>query len=174
MSDVNKNFIEFSKPFVDGLKETFSVMVQTELRAHSPSIKGHNLTKGEFTSIIGMNGKVEKNGESKSFRGLIGLSMNMDVFLKVASNMLMEEYTEYCEDIADTAAEIVNIVMGNAKKALSPSGYNIEMATPSTIRGLNVEIKYPKGTTTVETILDCDLGQMILEICYQEVQVTRP
>ena len=87
MSDVNKNFIEFSKPFVDGLKETFSVMVQTELRAHSPSIKGHNLTKGEFTSIIGMNGKVEKNGESKSFRGLIGLSMNMDVFLKVASNM---------------------------------------------------------------------------------------
>ena len=116
-----------------------------------------------------MNGKVDKDGEPRDFRGLIGLSLNKEVFLNVASAMLMEEYTEYCEDISDTTAEIVNIVMGNAKKALSPSGYNIEMATPSTIRGKDVEIKYPKGTTVIETVLECSLGTMILEICYQEI-----
>lgn len=168
MSDVNKNFIEFSKPFIDALKETFSLMMQTELTPRSPRMKDNSLTKGEFTSIIGMNGKLNQNGDTKDFKGLIGLSFDLEVYLKVASAMLMEAYTEYNEEISDTGAEIVNIIMGNAKKALAPKGYEIGMATPSTIRGKDVEIRYPKSTTVIETTIDSELGSFVLEICYQE------
>lgn len=168
MSDVNKSFIEFSKPFIDGLKETFSLMMDTELKAHSPRIKDTSLTKGEFTSIIGMNGVRIKDGTESNFKGLIGLSFDLDVYLKIASAMLMEEYTEYNDEISDTGAEIVNIIMGNAKKALNPKGYEIGMATPSTIRGKDVEIRYPKGTTIIETLIESNLGSFTLEICYQE------
>lgn len=165
----NKNFVEFSKPFIDGLKETFELMMSAELSAHSPKIKDDSLTRGEFTSIIGMNGKVEKDGEQRDFKGLIGLSFNMDVYLKIASAMLMEEHTEYSEEISDTGSEIVNIIMGNAKSALSEKGYDIGMATPSTVRGKDVEIRYPKGTIVVEVLIESSLGTFILEICYQEV-----
>lgn len=168
MSYITKNFIEFSKPFIDGLKETFSLMMDTEIKAHSPKIKDHNRTKGEFSSIIGMNGKVNQNGTSKEFKGLIGLSFEKEVYLKIAGAMLMEEYEDYTEEISDTGAEIVNIIMGNAKKALAPKGYEIAMATPSTIRGKDVEIRYPKSTTIIETEIDSDLGAFFLEICYQE------
>lgn len=168
MSDLNKNFIEFSKPFIDGLRETFELMMSAQIRPSSPKIKDSALTRGEFTSIIGMNGKLTQDGQSKDFKGLIGLSFEKDVFLKVAGALLMEEYEDVTEEISDTGAEIVNIIMGHAKKALAPKGYEIGMATPSTIRGKNVEIRYPKSTTVIETLIESDLGNFILEICYQE------
>jgi len=169
MTEIDKRFVEFSKPFVNALKETFKVMMQTELSAHSPKVKQSATTNGEITATIGMNGKVTSNGEKKDFKGQIGVSFPMDVYLKTASAMLMEEYNEYNDEIADTGGEIINIVMGNSKQSLFEMGYEIEMASPSTIKGKDIEIKYPKGTTTIEISIESQLGMFFLEICYLEV-----
>ena len=166
MSD--KNFVSFSKPFIDALKETFEMMVQTEIKAHSPKIKESPKAKGDITALIGMNGIVEKDGQQKDFKGLMALSWPEELYIKLAGRMLFEEYTEYCDEISDSGAEICNIVMGNAKNGLTPLGYKIDMATPSTIRGKNHEIKYPAKTTVVEIVISCDLGDFALELCYQE------
>ena len=163
-----QNFVKFSKPFLDALSETFEMMVQTKIKAHSPSIKTSNVASGDITALIGMNGKVERDGEMKDFKGLMAISWPEDMYVKLAGRMLFEEYAEYCEDIADSGAEICNIVMGNAKNGLTPLGYKIDMATPSTVRGKAHEIKYPSKTTVVEIILTCDLGDFALELCYQE------
>ena len=169
MSEINQHFLDFSKPFIDALKETFSVMMQDEISIHSPSIKTSLMTTGEITSLIGMNGTLTKDdNDQRDFRGQIVISFSEDVYIKVASAMLMEEYTEYCDDISDTGAEIINIVMGNAKASLAPKGYSIGMATPSTIRGKDVEVKYISGTTTIETKIDSSFGSFTLEICYNE------
>lgn len=165
---ITKHYLEFSRPFIEALKETFEVMMSSSIKGKSPRIKTDQLTSAEITSVIGMNGSVDRDGEKKSFRGQIGVSFSKPVFLKVASAMLMEEFTEYNEDIADTGAEIVNIVMGNAKKALAKSGYEIGMATPTTIIGKEVEIKYPKSTTVVETTIESEFGEFVFEICYLE------
>ncbi|MDP7320004.1 MAG: chemotaxis protein CheX [Bacteriovoracaceae bacterium] len=161
-------FVKFSKPFLDALSETFEMMVQTKISAHSPKIKTNNVAHGDITALIGMNGKVERDGQEKDFKGLMAISWPEDMYVKLAGRMLFEEYTEYCEDIADSGAEICNIVMGNAKNGLTPLGYKIDMATPSTVRGKNHEIKYPAKTTVVEITLSCDLGDFSLELCYQE------
>lgn len=166
MSD--SQFVKFSKPFLDALKETFEMMVQTTINPHSPKIKDTQTATGDITAIIGMNGKLEKDGEVKDFKGLMALSWPEELYVKLAGRMLFEEYEEYCDDIADSGAEICNIVMGNAKNGLTPLGYKIEMATPSTIRGKNHEIKYPPKTTVIEITLSCDLGDFVLELCYQE------
>lgn len=165
----NSNFVQFSKPFVDALKETFSLMAQTEITAHSPTIKQGNVAKGDISALIGMNGKVEKDGEEKDFKGLLVISWPEDVYIKFASRMLFEEYTEYCEEISDSGAEIANIVMGNAKGQLNPEGYKIDMASPSTVRGKNHEIKYPPNTTVIAITITADIGDFTLEICYMEV-----
>ncbi|MBT4791922.1 MAG: chemotaxis protein CheX [Halobacteriovoraceae bacterium] len=166
MSD--KNFVSFSKPFIDALKDTFEMMVQTTLKAHSPKIKEGSVAKGDITAMIGMNGTVEKEGKEKEFKGLLAISWPEELYVKLASRMLFEEYTEYCDDISDSGAEICNIIMGNAKNGLSPLGYKIEMASPSTIRGKQHEIRYPPKTTVIEIIISCDLGDFTLELCYQE------
>ena len=164
----NKSFVNFSKPIVDGLKETFSMMIGTEIEIHSPQIKKNSRVKGDITATIGMNGNLEKNGQSQPFKGLVALSLKESTYLKIASAMLMEDYTEYNEEVSDVGSEIVNIVMGNAKKELAPQGYKIEMATPSTVRGKNHEIRYPPETQIVETVVSCEFGDFTLEICYQE------
>ena len=83
--------------------------------------------------------------------------------------MLMDEYTEFCEDVQDAGGEIVNIVMGNAKRELSAIGYQIGMASPATLRGTDIKIKYPPQTTTVTTQISSPLGDFTFEICYQNM-----
>lgn len=164
----DSTFVNFSKPFLDALSETYEMMVQTKIKTHSPKIKESTLASGDISALIGMNGKVERNGEEKDFKGIMVISWPEDLYVKLAGKMLFEEYTEYCDDIADTGAEICNIVMGNAKNALSTMGYKIEMATPSTIKGKDHEIKYPDKTTVVDITVSCDEGSFNLELCYQE------
>lgn len=166
MSD--NNFVKFSKPFVDALSETFDMMVQTKIKAHSPTIKKSAVAKGDITALIGMNGTIETDNKTKGFKGLMAISWPEKMYIALASRMLFEEYEEFCDDIADTGAEICNIVMGNAKNGLVPHGYKLDMATPSMVRGKNHEIKYPSKSTVVEIIISCDLGDFSLELCYQE------
>lgn len=163
-----KNFVQFSKPFIDALKETFSVMAQTEITAHSPRVKNSTILTGQITASIGMNGKLETPEGTKDFKGLLIISWPEDVYIKFASRMLFEEYTQYCDEISDSGAEVANIVMGNAKNGLTPMGYKIEMAIPSTIRGNNMEIKYPPGSTVIAITITADIGDFALELCYQE------
>ncbi len=162
------NFVQFSKPFIDALKDTFEMMVQTKLETLSPKIKTTAVANGDITALIGMNGSVARDGAEKDFKGLLAISWPEDVYVKLAGRMLFEEYTEYCDDISDSGAEICNIIMGNAKSGLTPLGYKIEMATPSTVKGKNHEIKYPNGTTVIEIEISCDVGNFTLELCYQE------
>lgn len=162
------NFVQFSKPFIDALTETFELMVQTEIKCHSPKIKANQVAKGDITAIIGMNGVLEQDGEQKDFRGLMAISWPEDVYVKFASRMLFEDFDGYCDEISDSGAEIVNIVMGNAKGQLNPLGFKLEMATPSTIRGKQHEIKYPAKTTVIEITVSSDIGDFSLELCYQD------
>jgi chemotaxis protein CheX len=166
MSD--NNFVQFSKPFLDALSETFDMMVQTKIKAHSPKIKSSNVARGDITALIGMNGTVERDDGVKEFKGQMAISWPEELYVKLAGRMLFEEYTEYCDDISDSGAEICNIVMGNAKSGLTPFGYKIEMATPSTVRGKSHEIRYPAKATVIEIVLSCDIGDFTLELCYQE------
>lgn len=164
----NEHFITFAKPFIDALSDTFETMVQSKIKAHTPTIKEESTAKGDITSLIGMNGEVERDGKVNPIKGLLAISFPLPVYLKIASAMLMEEYTEFNEEIADTGSEIANIVMGNAKNGLNAQGYKIEMASPSTVRGPEHHITYPSGTTVIEVTVSSDHGDFSLELCYQE------
>lgn len=166
------NFITFSKPFLDALQDTFTTMLDSQLSCHSPKIKTSNIAKGDITAIIGMNGLIESSteGSEKSFKGLLAISWPEEVYLKVASKMLFEEFSEFNEEVSDCGAEIVNIVMGNAKGTLAKQGFKMEMASPSTIKGKAHEIKYPPKTTVIDITCSCaECGDFSLELCYQEV-----
>jgi len=161
-------YLAFSKPFIDALKETFKVMMSADIKAHSPRIKTDAKARGEITAMIGMNGTLNKNGTDQEFNGLVALSFEKDIYLKVSSAMLMQEFTDYCEDNEDVGAEIANIVMGNAKNALVSHGYKIGMSTPTRIKGQNLEIKYPSNTNVVEITITTPWGDFAFDVCYRE------
>lgn len=163
-----KAFLSFAKPFIESLKETYKVMMQNDIEIHNPKIVTDSKVIGDITATIGMNGILEKADQKIKFQGMVAITWKETVYLKMASAMLFQEYTAYGPDVADAGAEVLNIVMGNAKKQLNPLGYKIEMATPSTIKGTDHEIKYPKDTTIIESVVTSSFGEFTFKICYQD------
>jgi CheY-specific phosphatase CheX len=174
MSDEDKEFqkryLEFCLPFVSAIKEVYSTMLETDIKAGTPKIVSlaSDTLEGEYTALIGMNGHFEKDGQPHPFKGSFSISWPTESYLKVASKMLMDEYTVIDEEIIDVGMEICNITIGNAKGALNPKGYKIEMATPSYIQGHKVKLNHEANTVTISTPLESELGILHLGINYKE------
>lgn len=164
----NANFLEFSRPFIEAAKNVFETMVFTKLEPSKPQIKSGNLSKGDISAVLGLNGSLEKNGETKIYRAMLVISWPYETYFKVAGAMLMEEYHEFTDEIQDVGGEICNMIMGNAKRELAGLGYTSNMAIPSMIEGENHTIKYPNGTIVILIPIKSAHGSMFIELCYAE------
>ena len=171
MTEFNKRYLEFCKPFIDAIKDVYSTMMSTNLRPGTPSIKKGSISHGEFSSIMGINGIYENGNEKKGFRGSLTLSWPEQVYIKSAGAMLFEEFTEYSDEIADVGMEICNITMGNAKKVLCQEGYSIEMSIPTSVKGKDHEIKAQDGVVTIATPLESELGTFYIELSYEDYEL---
>lgn len=169
MNSFNERYISFSKPFIDGLNNVYSTMLSTDLTAGKPTLKKDHVPLGNVTSIMSMNGILKNGQEEKHFNGSFIISWTKESFLKSASAMMGEDYTEITEEIEDVAGEITNITMGNAKKVLAEEGYAIEMSIPTIILGEGRKIPAKdKNVISVTIPFDSPLGKVFMEINYLE------
>ena len=141
-------------------------MVHCTLEAKKPTIKSDNESRGDVTAVIGLSGDLEKGGKTTPYKAMLVISFPYETYFKVGSAMLGETYTSYHPDIHDLGGEIVNMIMGNAKRDLKTLGYTSNMAIPSMIEGKGHTIKYPSGTTVVLIPFDSNLGPLYMELCY--------
>lgn len=165
---VETNFIEFSKPFLDAAKNVFETMVFTKLEPQKPIIKTDTTSKGEVSAVLGLSGELDNKGIKTNYKAMLVLSFPYETYFKVAGAMLMETYTSYGPEISDVGGEIVNMIMGNAKRDLKVLGYSSNMAIPTMIEGVNHSIKYPSATTVVLIPIKSSHGDLYMELCYQE------
>lgn len=170
MNEFNKRYLDFCKPFIDAIKEVYATMMDAEITPDKPGIKTGRKSYGDFSAIMGINGKLEIGNEKKNFKGTLVLSWPEDVYLKSAGAMLMEEFTEYSDEIADVGLEICNITMGNAKKVLSEQGFFVEMSIPTSVKGKDHEIMAQDGVVTIATPLSCKLGVFSVELSYEDFE----
>ncbi|MDH4468703.1 MAG: chemotaxis protein CheX [Bacteriovoracaceae bacterium] len=161
-------FLDFSKPFIDATKKVFETMVFTTLECGKPALKEGVSPYGDVTVLMGLNGKVKIDSMELPFRGMMVISFPMPTYLKIASAMLMGEYTSYSKEIGDVGAEISNIVTGNAKRTLRTLGYMIDMCIPSTVEGKDYKISYPEQTKIVMIPIKCNHGEFFMELTYQD------
>lgn len=166
---MNDFFLKFAAPFIKSTKETLRIMVSTEVTMHSPKFKKDNTGRGDITALIGVTGVLDAAKGPVDFRGLVALSFKEEVYVKLASRMLGEEYTEYNQEIADAGAEIANIILGSAKPGLNEIGVKLGMTSPSTIRGRDHEISFPKDGMVIETVVTTDCGDFFLDLCCQDI-----
>ncbi len=164
------HFIEFSKPFIDAAKNVFETMVFTKLDTQKPSIKNDTVSRGDISAVLGLSGDIDKNGSKCVYKAMLVISFPYETYFKVASAMLGEAYTSYVPDIHDLGGEIVNMIMGNAKRDLKTMGYTSNMAIPSMVEGKCHSIKYPLGTHVVLIPFESIHGALFMEICYSEAE----
>jgi chemotaxis protein CheX len=164
----DSHFSEFSKPFIEAAMHVFETMVFAKLEIQKPIIKKDPFSRGDISAVLGLTGEREKNGINSHYRAMLVISFPYETFYKVASAMLGEKYTSYVPEIHDLGGEIVNMIMGNAKRDLKSMGYTSNMAVPSIIEGKDHSIKYPAGIHVILIPFTSIHGPIFMEVCFTE------
>lgn len=68
-------------------------------------------------------------------KGSMSITFDEQLALQVMQNMLGERPNSINEEVTDMVGEITNMVTGGAKRILSESGFEFNMATPIVVSG---------------------------------------
>lgn len=151
----------FIRPFIEGTTHTLEVQCSMPSKAGKPFVRDAGFSQDiDIAGVIGLT--------CDSFTGTITLCFPAAVFLKLMGNMLDEEYSEITPDLEDGAAELLNIIFGQAKRVLNDQGYNIEKAIPTVVTG---KIKSTHALTKSPTFMipfETEAGQFFVQITTEE------
>jgi chemotaxis protein CheX len=100
-------------------------------------------------------------------QGSFTLCMEKAVFLRIMSRMLNQECTDLSLEIEDGAAELVNIIFGQAKRVLNEVGYSIQMAIPTLVKGKSVTSNYFSKNPVIILPFSSSDGQFWIEFTYE-------
>ena len=139
-------------------------MCQVDISYSKPMIKEGKKSYGDYSSIVGLNGVCTLDDSKRKFKGCMVLSWTEESYLKSASAILMEEFSEYNDEISDVGMEICNITMGNAKKILSEMGYQVEMSIPTSVVGKTIRLELKIKLLLLEPLSIRSLVHFILSL----------
>ncbi|HDQ40929.1 MAG TPA: chemotaxis protein CheX [Desulfonatronum sp.] len=147
--------VSLINPFLNAVVGVLGMMASVEATPGKPFINRKRATVGDITGSIGITGHVS---------GVMSLTLDKPVILKIVNNMLSENYTELNSDIADAVGELTNMIAGQARQDLAKLGIILKASTPAVVVGKGHEIQHvtsspilaipfttPQGTLVVET-----------------------
>jgi len=150
--------VKFVNAFLDAAIKVMKIQSQTDVVPGAPFMRNaKEAFTGDISGVIGL--------VSDAFNGAIIINFPEATFLGIISRMLGEKFETLTPEIADGAAELTNIIFGQAKVTLNELGYGIKMATPSVITGKNHQISNYTSGPRMSVPFTCDLGSFTIEIC---------
>lgn len=148
---------KFFKPFIEGTLNTMKVQCGLVATGRPPFLLGH----GPEIDIA-LAGVIRISGER--FTGQVSLCFPEKVFLGLMERMLGEPFPEITPELRDGAAEILNIIYGQAKVALNQSGPPVEMAIPAVIHGDALKSRSAGGGKVFVLPFASEVGEFRIEI----------
>jgi chemotaxis protein CheX len=149
--------VRFFKPFVDATIKTLKVQCNTDVSHEKPFIKGTRPQPDyDLAAVIALT--------SNAFNGTITLSFTKATFLGLMAAMLGEKHAEITPELEDGAAELLNIIFGQAKLTLTEQGYTVEKAIPTVIRGAGLKTKILSSQPVIVLPFTTSFGVFEIEI----------
>ena len=154
--------INFLKPFIHGTVETIKVQCSQEVVVAKPGRREElvELPRIDIAGVIGISNSV--------FTGSIALCFPKDTFLSIMGGMLGEEFDEIGEDLEDGAGELLNIIFGYAKRELNSSGYDLEKAIPTVIRGEDLKVQHFSENPSAICPFTANGKKFFIEITFEQ------
>jgi len=118
--------VEYINPFIESTLKSLEMMAQISATRDNLSLKQDLITTFDISSIVSLTGEVE---------GSIIISMPEKLACKVASNLLMEECAALDDNVKDAIGEMGNIIVGDARRALSAMGKSVTISLPNIVLG---------------------------------------
>ncbi|MDH4283820.1 MAG: chemotaxis protein CheX [Gallionellaceae bacterium] len=119
----------------------FSTMVRLKIQPGDPLLKQHSIAKGEVSALISM--------KADGVHGSVALSLSLPAIRLISKNMMDYEISSIDNEASDLAGELVNMLVGGAKRILSEKGYDFDMHTPQMLMGDGHEIIHHHPERTV-------------------------
>jgi chemotaxis protein CheX len=156
MFDVN-----FINPFLGATLHVLKIQAQVVARPGKLSVnRSENPLRSDICGVIGIS--------SESFKGRVAICFPESTFLKVMSKMLGEEYSTLTPEITDGAAELANIIFGQAKVTLNERGYGLLMSLPQMVPGNDLALLPKTNEKSVVMPFQSDEGEFFVVITTEE------
>lgn len=102
--------------------------------------------------------------KSDHFSGYLGVSFPKNTILNLVDCMTGEKFNELCQDVADAAKELNNIVYGQAKKQLSELNYKFPQLIPIVNTGMEGLMKALNSGPTIMIPFETEVGPFVVTV----------
>ncbi len=156
----------FLTPFIEGASKALRDLCNISARIDkvAPAAEVEDIPIA-IAGVIGITGA--------KYRGAMTIGFPTAVFLHIMSKMLGEDYKEITPELADGAAELSNIVFGQAKMTLNQLGHNIQMALPNVVMGKEVASRPSNNADAARIIFETAAGPFMIEFVGHAVTETK-
>jgi len=141
--------IKIIEPFLKATIECFDTMMNIVPRHVGTGLATPPLQQTDIAAIIGLSGDAQ---------GMVCVSFDKDVALKVVELFLGEPQTEINEDVYDAIGEVINIIAGNAKALIK--GVHLSISLPTVMHGEKFYMALPKDASVLSIRFELpDVGE---------------
>ena len=158
--------VGFINPFLDAIVHVMKISMQSVAKPGTVFLKKNPELSGDISGVIGL--------VSNSFTGNAIITFPESTFIKLMSTMHMETYTEISQENSDGAAEIANMIFGQAKTILNNQGYAIKTALPSIILGKSHRVASASQGPVVVVPFESTSGPFYFEIYLADNEALAP
>jgi chemotaxis protein CheX len=149
--------LEFLNTTLEAVTYTLKITCATEARACKSYLRGAGPEiNADIAAIVGI--------VSTPFQGSLILAMDAKTYLKVMSRMLGQEFSRIDAEIRDGIAELLNMVLGQAKITLNERGFAIKQAIPTVVEGVSLKMTPSSGRPSVIVPYATDAGEFYIEL----------
>ena len=158
--------MEIIQPFIDATIKVIETMAFITPRADKPCVWNDGLAVGEVVGIVGLS------NEDENVKGALLVGFNESSIIRIASNMLGEEFSTLSEEVREVVGEITNMVSGQARKMLSDSAIiKLQGSIPSVIAGKDIIIKNFIKEASVMVKFIIDSGQFEIGLSMEGISI---
>lgn len=150
--------VEFVNPFISAAKNVLEIQAQMKITPGKSFIrKQDERLPMEIAGVMAMT--------AREFTGAISICFRKNVFLNIYEKLTGEKHEEINSEVEDAAAEILNIIFGQAKTELNDKkGYKIERAMPSVLTGDKLRLHHSSRNPTIVIPFESPEGAFHIEI----------
>jgi chemotaxis protein CheX len=145
--------VRFINPFIVGIKNVFTTMLDTQIFISKPCLKEGDETNADFSAIIGYSGDVS---------GTVALCFPLRTAIRVVSKFSGTEMTQHNPDFADALGELANMVASQAKSKFQ--GVRVSVSLPRVVAGRELRLLHCHSTPVLLLPCDSALGRFGTEI----------
>ncbi|HZV00703.1 MAG TPA: chemotaxis protein CheX [Planctomycetota bacterium] len=143
---------EVAGPFMRAVEETFEKMLACAVSAGRVAEREAPSPR-DISAVVGFTG---------GRRGAVVLSLGEHTACRIVSRFAGEPVEETGPVVYDGVGEILNIIAGRAKTALSKETSSIDMSLPTIVRGREHEVHKHKDAPTLLLPFSSELGEFEL------------